>query len=149
MTRRYRQFTLEFKLEAIRLLESREKPAAQLARELDIRVNQIYKWKKQLDTKPDSAFKRTKKSQEAKPSPTGISNTDADEIKRLRKQVERLEAEKDILKKQPLTSPKTLCKVSVYSGSPESLSTVMVVQLLGGIKQWLLRMAQWSGKCAE
>ena len=99
MTRRYRQFTLEFKLEAIRLLESREKPAAQLARELDIRVNQIYKWKKQLETKSGSAFKRTRKSQKAKLTPTGVSSTDTDEINRLRKQVERLEAEKDILKK--------------------------------------------------
>ena len=99
MTRRYRQFALEFKLEAIRLLEWREKPAAQLARELDIRVNQIYKWKTQLDTKQLSAFKRTKKSPEPSTVVRSISNTASDEIKHLHKQIERLEAEKDILKK--------------------------------------------------
>ncbi len=42
-------FTQEFKLEAVRLLERGDKPpAADLARELDIRRNQIYKWKEQL-----------------------------------------------------------------------------------------------------
>lgn len=44
-------FTKEFKLEAVRLLERGDKPAADLARELGIRRNQIYKWKEQLQAK--------------------------------------------------------------------------------------------------
>ena len=36
-------FTREFKLEAVRLLESSGKPAAELARELGVRRNQLYK----------------------------------------------------------------------------------------------------------
>lgn len=44
-------FTKEFKLEAVRLLERGDKPAADLARELGIRRNQLYKWKEQLQAK--------------------------------------------------------------------------------------------------
>jgi transposase-like protein len=39
------KFTSEFKLEALRLMESSGKPAADLARELGVRCNQLYKWK--------------------------------------------------------------------------------------------------------
>lgn len=50
-------FTKEFKLEAIGLLESSGKPAAEVARELGIRRNQLYKWAEQLQTKgKDSVF---------------------------------------------------------------------------------------------
>ena len=41
--RRRVRFTKEFKLEAVRLLERGEKPAAQLALELGVARNQIYK----------------------------------------------------------------------------------------------------------
>lgn len=44
-------FTKEFKLEAVRLLEHGDKPASDLARELGIRRNQLYKWAEQLQTK--------------------------------------------------------------------------------------------------
>ncbi len=40
--------TKEFKLEAVRLLDRGDKPAAELARELNVRRNQLYKWKEQL-----------------------------------------------------------------------------------------------------
>jgi len=43
MTRKYKQYTQEFKLEAIRLLIESDKPVVQVAREHGIRANQIYK----------------------------------------------------------------------------------------------------------
>ena len=46
-----KRFTREFKLEAVRLLEEGQKPAADLARELGIRRNQLYKWKEQITNK--------------------------------------------------------------------------------------------------
>jgi transposase-like protein len=42
---RYRKFTPEFKREAVRLAESAEGPMTQVARELSVRVNPIYKWR--------------------------------------------------------------------------------------------------------
>ena len=55
MTKR-KSFTAEFKREAVRLLESTQKPAADLARELGIRRNQLYKWKEQLSRRGQQAF---------------------------------------------------------------------------------------------
>src|SRR5690625_4718309 len=40
-----KRYTKEFKLEAIRLLERSDRPAVELARELGVRRNQLYKWK--------------------------------------------------------------------------------------------------------
>ena len=47
MTKR-NTFTREFKLEAVRLLESGEKKAADLAREFGVPRNRLYKWQEQL-----------------------------------------------------------------------------------------------------
>ena len=54
--RAYKSYTKEFKLEAIRLADESDKPVTQVARELGLRVNQIYKWRKQLEEKKDHAF---------------------------------------------------------------------------------------------
>lgn len=43
-----RQFTPEFKREAVQLLESGSRPASELARELGIARNQCYKWQTEL-----------------------------------------------------------------------------------------------------
>lgn len=50
MTKRKR-FTREFKLDAIRLLEAGEKNASDLARELGVPRNRLYKWREQLKAK--------------------------------------------------------------------------------------------------
>ncbi len=96
MTRKYQRYTQEFKIEAIKLMSEAEKPVAQIARELGVRVNQIYKWKKQVEDKTMNAFSGTPK--ESTINETVASDKDA-EIEVLKRQVERLEAEKDILKK--------------------------------------------------
>ncbi len=57
MTQRKR-FSAEFKREAVRLLETDERSAAVLARDLDIRRNQLYKWRDQLRDKAEAAFSR-------------------------------------------------------------------------------------------
>lgn len=54
MTKRKR-FTREFKLEAIRLLEAGEKKAAELARELGVPRNRLYKWQEELKAKGGEA----------------------------------------------------------------------------------------------
>jgi transposase len=50
-------YTKEFKLEAIRLLEAGDKPGTQIARELGLRRNMLYKRQDQLSTKGEDAFK--------------------------------------------------------------------------------------------
>lgn len=85
-----KRYTKEFKEEAVRLLESSDKPAAELARELGVRRNQLYKWKEQLTKKGDAAF----------PGHGGRPRKeDEDEVARLRRELKRVTEERDILKK--------------------------------------------------
>jgi len=48
---KYKTYSKEFKLEAVRLLEKSGKPGAEIARELGIKRNQLYKWQEQLKTR--------------------------------------------------------------------------------------------------
>ncbi|MCP4266575.1 MAG: transposase [Candidatus Brocadiaceae bacterium] len=48
----YKTYTKEFKLEAIRLMEESGRPSSEVAMELGIRRNQLYKWKDQLAINP-------------------------------------------------------------------------------------------------
>jgi transposase len=86
-------FSKEFKLEAVRLLERSDKPAAELARELGVRRNQLYKWKEQLGTKGEDAFPGH-----------GRRAPKDDEITRLKRELERVKEERDILKKAAVDS---------------------------------------------
>jgi len=90
--RKYQKYSREFKLEAIRLAEVSDKPVTQVARELGLRVNQIYKWKKQLEEKKDGAFS-------GKPGrPAKEQDKDA-EIRRLKKALADSQEENEFLKK--------------------------------------------------
>lgn len=82
-------FSKEFKLEAVRLLETSDKPAADIARELGIQRNQLYKWQEQL---------RAKGKADAFPG-KGYRTEKDDEIARLKRELERVKEERDILKK--------------------------------------------------
>jgi len=86
------RFTREFKLEAVRLLEKGDKPAAELARELGIRRNQLYKWKDEVSTQGEQAF----------PGAGRPRNEKDGEIARLKRELERVTEERDILKKAAL-----------------------------------------------
>ncbi len=89
MTRKARTaFSTEFKREAVCLLDKGDKEAAQLARELGIRRNQLYKWKAEIDAHGAAAFPGSGRRQ--KPQ---------DKTARLEKEVARLEEENEILKK--------------------------------------------------
>ena len=85
----YKTYTKEFKQEAVRLMESTDKPAAEVAMELGIRRNQLYKWKQQLALKGEAAF-----------SGGGRPSTDnQSELASLKRENERLKEENEILKK--------------------------------------------------
>jgi transposase len=83
----YKQYSREFKVEAIRLADLGDKTISEVARELGIRVNQLYKWRKQLETEKSSGV-ATKRGRP----------TDG-ELERLHKDNQRLKEENDILKK--------------------------------------------------
>ena len=85
-----KSFTRAFKIEAVRLLGLGEKPASQLAQELGIRRNQLYKWRDQLEGKGAAgAFQ----------GPGRRPASEESEIARLKRELERVREERDILKK--------------------------------------------------
>lgn len=93
MTRKrkpYKTYTREFKLEAVRMMEESGRPPAEIAMELGIRRNQLYKWKEQLQAKGDQAFA----SNRGRPRKENQS-----ELTTLRQENERLKEELEILKK--------------------------------------------------
>ena len=81
-------FTPEFKHEAVRLLAESGRPATEIARELGIRPNQLYKWRESIENHADGAF----------PGSGRQADKDA-EIARLKRQLEDVTEERDILKK--------------------------------------------------
>ncbi len=85
---KHQQFTKEFKLEAVRLLQQSGRPPADVARELGIRRTQLYKWRDLLASEGEAAFP----GHGRRPAPQ-------EQIARLHREVERLREERDIFKK--------------------------------------------------
>lgn len=83
-----KRYTKEFKQEAVRLLEKGDKPAADLARELGVQRNQLYKWQEQVQANGAGAF----------PGHGRRAPAEA-ELARLQRENERLKEENEILKK--------------------------------------------------
>ena len=86
--RKRNYFTKEFKLEAVRLLESGEKSGTDISRELGIRRNMLYKWQKEITAKGESAFKGP-----------GRKKISPDSVEALERENKRLREEVEILKK--------------------------------------------------
>lgn len=86
MTRR--QFSREFKREAAHLVVDRGVSFAQAARDLDLHQTVLRRWVQQHRDSPENAF----------PGKGQLTRAD-DEVRRLRREVARLKAERDILKK--------------------------------------------------
>ena len=78
----------EFKLEAVRLVRERGVSVAQAARDLDLHPNLLRNWVKALSADPEHAFPGQ-----------GRMKPEQLEIERLRREVTKLKAERDILKK--------------------------------------------------
>ena len=83
-----RKFSREFKVEAVKLVVDRGVSAAQAARDLDLHVNVLRKWVLEQKADPGAAFPGN-----------GQMKPEQLEIERLRREVIKLKAERDILKK--------------------------------------------------
>ena len=81
-------YTKEFKEEAVRLVQTSGKSIAQVARELGISDTSIHQWRKEL----------TQHGKEAFPG-SGHQTALEEENRRLKRELERVQQERDILKK--------------------------------------------------
>jgi transposase len=83
-----RKFSREFKLEAVRLVKERGVAVAQASRDLDLHENVLRKWMRDLSADSQHAFPGH-----------GQMKPEQLEIEKLRREVAKLKAERDILKK--------------------------------------------------
>jgi transposase len=87
--RPYKVYPEEFKLEALRLMEETDMKASEIAMQLGIRRNLLYKWKEQMSKQGKVATaKRGRPKKE-----------DESEVAKLKAENKRLKEENDILKK--------------------------------------------------
>ncbi len=75
-------------MEAVRLLETSDKAASQLERELDLSDGSLSRWKREVQVSGSQAFPGQ-----------GRAAWDQDEVQRLRRELEIACQERDILKK--------------------------------------------------
>jgi transposase len=83
----YKTYTREFKVEAVRQVESGHKPMTEVSRELGVHRNQIARWKVQLQRDP------------ASPVVENADRAAQDELARLRAENLRLTEEVEVLRK--------------------------------------------------
>ncbi len=88
MAKVQKTYTQEFKREALRLAQTSGKPITQVARELGISDTSIPEWRKEL----------AEHGQEAFPG-SGHQTAQEEELRRLKRELERTQKERDILKK--------------------------------------------------
>ena len=88
MTKTNRTYTREFRLEALRLLETSGKSAAQIERELDIGNGVLSRWRRQVAEEGEDAFPGK-----------GRLTPEKERIRQLEREVETLRQERDILAK--------------------------------------------------
>jgi transposase len=93
-----REFTPEFKREAVALLESSGRPQMQIAAELGIQPSMLRQWRSALN----GAAPRLRPAGSvgtSPPSPVASPSDQAVEIARLRRELDRTRMERDVLKK--------------------------------------------------
>ena len=86
--RKRRRFSQEFKLDAVSMVVDQGRDLFEVAKELEIRPDILRKWKKKFESNGQSAFPGS-----------GRLKPGDEELRRLRRENERLRMERDILKK--------------------------------------------------
>ncbi len=88
MAKKRKQFSKQFKLDAVELVTEQGYKASEAARNLGIHHSSLRNWKKQLETDGNQSFPGK-----------GHMTFEKEELYRLRKEVKKLRMEREILKK--------------------------------------------------
>jgi transposase len=83
-----RRFTREFKVEAVRMVLAGDRPTTEVARELGLNTETLYRWKKEFRDDPTASF----------PGNGSVKERD-EELAQLRRENARLRTENAFLKK--------------------------------------------------
>jgi transposase len=84
-----RQYSKQFKIDAVELSLKSNKTIREIADDLGISPNALYRWKAQYDASKESAF----------PGTGNLKDTQAEEIRQLQRQLRLVTEEREILKK--------------------------------------------------
>ena len=83
-----RRFDTQFKLDALRLIQEGNRKISDIAKDLDIRPELLYRWKSELVADPEHAFPGK-----------GKLKPEQEQLRRLEQELARVKQERDILKK--------------------------------------------------
>lgn len=98
--KRRRSYTPEYRAEILRLVREENRSVAKLAREHGMSSVTIYKWLADADLEAQGRLEPAPKAGTVVTSAADARSTsEKDELQRLRREVRRLEMEKEILKK--------------------------------------------------
>ena len=133
-----RKFTREFKLEAVRLIKDRGVSYAQASQDLGVHQSQLRGWVKALADDPQHAFPGQ-----------GQMKPEQLEIAQLKREVIKLKAERDILKKAAAYFAKDRREVRFYREAPGDLAGGMVVRGARCLAGWVLCLADTTAQSAQ
>jgi transposase len=122
-----RKFTREFKVEAVKLVRERGVTVAQAARDLGVHGTVLRRWVLESAADASQAFPGQ-----------GQLKPDQLEIERLRREVTKLKAERDILKKPWPTSRRSRCEVWLHREAPGALANGVVMRGARCLAGWVL-----------
>jgi transposase len=126
-----RKFGREFKIEAVRLIRDRGVSVAQAARDLDVHENVLRKWVRDHAADPAQAFPGH-----------GQIKPEHLEIERLKREVAKLRAERDILKKAAAYFARDVTEVCGYCEGSFDLTGGLALQCAGCVAVRLSCLAQ-------
>ncbi len=98
MAKTRREFTPEFKREAVALLEASGRPQMQIAAELGIQPSMLRQWRTSVNGTA-SRLRPAGSLPTVPTSPVAFPSDQAAEIARLRRELDRTRMERDVLKK--------------------------------------------------
>ena len=133
-----RNFTREFKLEAVRLIKERGVSFAQASQDLSGHESQLRSWVKAFADDPQYAFPGQ-----------GQMKPEQAEISRLKREVSKLKAERDILKKLRPTSRRNRREVLLHCEAAGDMAGGLVVRGARCLARRLLCLADTTTQSAQ
>ena len=133
-----RKFTREFKLEAVRLIRERGVSYTQASQDLGVHQSQLRDWAKKFAEDPQHSFPGH-----------GQMKPEQLEIARLKREIIKLKAERDILKKPRPTSRRNRREVLLHSEAPGDLGRELDVRGARCLAGRVLCLADTTAQSAQ